>query len=341
MRQSRRGDDRRVLDAYAMMHFVALFQAAQDGDGVFDIRLTNEDNLETAFQRRIFLNVLAVLVQRGRANCAQLAASKRRLKHVGSVHRTLGRARANQRMQLVDEQDDLPRGIFNFFQHGLQAILKLAAVFCARQHGAQIQSHYTLVLQPFGYVAGNDALCQTFHNGGLAHAGLSDQHRIVLGTPGEDLNHAADLFVAADYGIQLAATSLLGQVTGIALERLILFLGILIRYLLRSPHRGERLQDRIVGCAMTCQDFLCWIALELRCCQQQVLGRDILVLEVAGFFESLVQQLIQGIGGRWLGRTARDFWQGLDYAVGIVQDGLRTNPYLLEHRRNDAFLVLD
>ena len=289
MRQSRGRDDRRVLDAYAMMHFVALFQSAQDGDGVLDIRLTNEDDLETSFQGRIFLNVLAVLVQRGRANCAQFAASKRRLKHVGSVHRTLGRAGANQRMQLVDEQNDLSRRIFDFFQHGLQAILKLTPIFCAREHRAQIQGHYTLVLQPFRHVAGNDALRQTFHNGGLAHAGLSDQHRIVLGTPGEHLNYAADLFVAADHGIELAASSLLGQVAGIALQRLILFLGILIRYLLRAPHGGERFQDRIVGCAMTCQDFLCWIALKLRCCQQQVLGRDVLVLEVAGFFESLVQ----------------------------------------------------
>ena len=79
----------------------------------------------------------------------------------------------------------------------------------------------------------------------------------------------------------------------------------------------------------------------MRCRQQQVLGRNVFVLEIAGFLESLVQQLIQGIGGRRLSRAARDFGQTVNDAIGIVQNGLRTNPDLLEHRWNDAFLVLD
>jgi hypothetical protein len=52
--------------------------------------------------------VLAILVERGRANGAQLAAREHRLEQVAGGHRTLGSTGADDRVQLVDEQDDLP-----------------------------------------------------------------------------------------------------------------------------------------------------------------------------------------------------------------------------------------
>jgi hypothetical protein len=51
---------------------VFLLQAAQDGDGRLHRRLAHEDLLEAAFQRGILLDVLAVFVQRGRADAMQL-----------------------------------------------------------------------------------------------------------------------------------------------------------------------------------------------------------------------------------------------------------------------------
>jgi hypothetical protein len=44
------------------MHLVPLFEATQDGDGVLDVRLADEDDLEAPLQRRIFLDVLAILI---------------------------------------------------------------------------------------------------------------------------------------------------------------------------------------------------------------------------------------------------------------------------------------
>ena len=72
-------------------------------------RLAHHHRLEAPLERRVLLDVLAVLVERGRADAAQLAARERRLEHVGRVHRALGRAGADQRVQLVDEQDDAAR----------------------------------------------------------------------------------------------------------------------------------------------------------------------------------------------------------------------------------------
>ena len=84
------GDDRGIFDAHAMMHFVALFQAAQNRDRVFDIGFADENDLEAALEGGVFFDVLAVFVQRGGADGAQLSASQRGLEHVGSVDRAFG-----------------------------------------------------------------------------------------------------------------------------------------------------------------------------------------------------------------------------------------------------------
>ncbi len=68
MREGRSGDDGRILDPYTVVDFVLLFQAAQDRDGVFDIGLADEHDLKTPFKRSVFFNVLAIFVQRGRAD---------------------------------------------------------------------------------------------------------------------------------------------------------------------------------------------------------------------------------------------------------------------------------
>ena len=66
------------------------------------------DRLEAPLERRVLLDVLAVLVERRRADAMQFAARQRRLEHVGGVHRALRLAGADERVQFVDEQDDLP-----------------------------------------------------------------------------------------------------------------------------------------------------------------------------------------------------------------------------------------
>ncbi len=71
VREHGRGHQRGVLDAHLVVLLVALAQAAQDADRVLDGRLADEDRLEAALQRGVLLDVLAVLVERGRADaCA-------------------------------------------------------------------------------------------------------------------------------------------------------------------------------------------------------------------------------------------------------------------------------
>ena len=213
------GDNRRVLDAHAVVQFVAVLEPAQDGDGVFDGGLGDQNGLEAALQGGVLLDVLAVLVERGGADGAQFAAGQRRLEHVRGVHRAFGGARADQRVQLVDEENDLSGGLGDFLQHRLQAILEFAAVLGAGDQSGQVQRHDALGLQDFGHVARDDALRQAFDDGRLADAGFADQHRIILGAPGQDLHDAADFHVAPDHRIEFAAAGQFGEVARVLLER--------------------------------------------------------------------------------------------------------------------------
>ena len=125
--------ERSVLDADAMMNLVSLAQSSKDADRVFDRRLVHHHRLEPPFERGVLLDVLAILVERRRADRVQLAARKHRLEHVRRIHRSFRRAGADHRVELVDEQDDLALGLHDFVQHRLQAIFELAAIFRARR----------------------------------------------------------------------------------------------------------------------------------------------------------------------------------------------------------------
>ena len=88
-------------------------------------------------------------------------------------------------MQLVDKQHypGCPRngiGVVHLLKHGPQALLKLAAKLGPCDQGAQIQGHQPQTLERVGHFAGHDALGQQLGHGGLADAGLPNQHRVVL-----------------------------------------------------------------------------------------------------------------------------------------------------------------
>src|SRR5438876_4207222 len=146
MREHGRGDERRVADADAVMRLVALLQATQDRDRVRDRRLADEDRLEAPLEGGVLLDVLAVLVERRRADRAQLAAGEHRLEQVRRVDGALGRARADDRVQLVDEEDDLALGVLDLLEDGLDPLLELAAVLRAGEERADVEGPDALAL---------------------------------------------------------------------------------------------------------------------------------------------------------------------------------------------------
>ena len=55
------------------------FQTTQDGDGILHRRLLHQNGLEPALERGVLFDILAVFVQRRRADAVQFAAREHRL----------------------------------------------------------------------------------------------------------------------------------------------------------------------------------------------------------------------------------------------------------------------
>ena len=223
---------------------------------------------------------------------AQLAARQRRLEHVRGVDRALGPAGADDRVQLVDEEDDLALALGDLLEHGLEPVLELAAVLRAGDQRADVERDQALVLQRLGDVAVDDAPRQPLDDRGLADARLADEHRVVLRAPREHLHHAADLLVAADHRVELAAARHVREVAPVPLQRLVLLLGVLVGDALAAAHRLHRLEDRLAADAGRLE-HLCGGAAGVGRREQDVLAGDVGVLERVGLALRRVEELRQ------------------------------------------------
>ena len=245
MRQHGGRNQRRILELHAVMNLVALAKTAQDGDGVLDARFAHQHRLEPALERGVLFDVLPVLVERRGANRVQLAAREHRLQHLRRIHRAFGGACADDRVQLVDEENDLALGVGDLLEHGLEPFLELAAILRPGNERSHVEREDLLVLEPFRHVAADDPLRKAFDDGGLADAGLADEHRVVLGATREHLDDAANLLVAADHRVELAFAREIREVAAVPGERLVGGFRVLRRHSLAAAHLRERGVQRV------------------------------------------------------------------------------------------------
>jgi len=320
------------------MHLVALPQAAQDRDRLLDRRLVHVDGLETALQRGVLLDVLAVLVERGGTDGVQLPAGQHRLEEVGRVHGAFRGARPDHGMQLVDEEDHLALGIVDLLEDGLEALLELATILRTGNQRPEVERDDAFLLEALRHVAPDDALSEAFHHGRLADARLADQHRVVLGAPRQDLDDAADLIVAPDDRVQLAIARVLGQVAAVLLQRLVGGLGVLRGHPLAAADALQRLKDRLVVGPGSFHDAL-RVAAGLGRSEEQVLRRDVLVLEalclVLGALHELTCTRVEGQTAALDAGPLREHGAELHFDRG----GIRTEP--AQRHRWNAFRVLE
>ena len=118
------------------MHFVAFFEAPQDGDGVFHRGLGHHDGLKAPFQGRVLLDILAVLVEGGGAHAVQFPPGQRRFDHIGGVDGPFRGPRAHQGVHLIDEHNDLAFGLGDLLEHRFQPVLELPPELGSGNHGA-------------------------------------------------------------------------------------------------------------------------------------------------------------------------------------------------------------
>ena len=282
------GDEGGVADLDAVVGLVALLQPTKDRDRVRDGRLADEDGLEAPLERGVLLDVLPVLVERRRTDRAELAAREHRLEQVRSVDRTLRSPRAHDRVQLVDEEDDVAGGVLDFRENGLEPLLELTAVLRTREESAHVERPYALALQPLGHVARDDSLREPLDDRGLPHPWLADEHRVVLRPPREHLDHSPDLLVAPDHRVELPRLGERGEVAAVLLERLVRALGVLRRDPLAAANVLEHRKQRV--------------ARENVECEQEVLDGDEVVAERPHLLERPVQHAPER-GRRRAGRS--------------------------------------
>ena len=327
VRQDRRRHERRVLDAHAVVDLVALLEATQDADRVLDGRLADVHLLEPALERGVLLDVLAVLVERGGADHPQLAPGEHRLDHVAGVHRAFGGAGPDDRVQLVDERDDLAGGVGDLLEHRLQALLELAAVLGAGEHRSDVEGDQPLALEALRHVAVGDALGEAFDDRRLADAGLADQHRVVLGAPAEHLDHAADLVVAADDRVDLAVGGAGGEVLAVLLEGGELLLRALVGDAVAATDVAQHLQQLLAADAETLVHR-----------QQQVLDRDVVVAQVLAVLLGHLGDVGELATHPWLVAPVRAR-QLVDGLLGPLAHHARRLAELGEHRGDDRALL--
>ena len=298
---------------HAVEDLVLLLEATQNRDGVLDGRLAHHNGLETTGKRRVLLDVLAIFIERGRADRVQVATGERRLEDVAGVHGALGGTRAHDGVELIDEQDDLALGLLHFLEHSLQAVLELAAVLGAGDQRAHVELDEVAVAQGARHVAGHDTLGDALDDGRLAHARLADEHGVVLGAAGQDLNGTADLVGTADDRVELAGAGQIADVATVLLQRLKLGLVLGRRHAVIATQLLVDLLDALLGHASVTQ-YTTSLALVLGKRHQQMLGHHKAVAHLGGLFLGLLDDADKLIGKTHLLTLARN--------LGRVVDGI-------------------
>ena len=218
-RQLRGRLERRIRVADAVMLFVAAAQPGENLHRLVDGRLVDGDLLQAPRQRAILLDVLELL-ERRRANHAQIARREQRLEQRREIHRAAGdRAGADGGVHFVDEENRLRPG-GERGDDGLEALLEVAAKPRARQQRAGIERKDFRVLQRSLHIVVKQPRGEAFGHRGLADAGFADEHRIVLAAAAEHFDRPLELVGAADQRIEQPLPRAFGQVHAVRLQRI-------------------------------------------------------------------------------------------------------------------------
>ena len=313
---------------------------------MLQVRLGDLDRLEATLQGRVLLDVLAVLVERRGADGLQLAAGQHGLEDARGVDRALGGTRTDERVDLVDEQDDVAARA-DLLEDLLQALLEVTAVARAGHERAQVERVELLVLERLGHVAAHDVLREALDDGRLADAGLADQHRVVLGAAGQHLHDPLDLLLAPDDRVELAVARRLREVApelvehrgarGLALggaaggDRLLALVAgdELDDLLAHAVEVGAELVEDLGGDALALADQA----------EQDVLGADVVVAELQRLAQRQLQHLLGARRERDVAR--RGLLALADDLLDLGAHGLQRDAERLERLGRDTLTLVD
>ena len=340
VRQLNGSHNRLVLDTNLVVVFVALLQSTQNRNGVLDRRLIDHNLLKTTLQGLILFEIFLKFVERRRTNRAQLATCQSGFQDVGSVHRAIALTRTDQRVNLVNEEQNLTVRGDHLLHHSLQSLLELALVLRTRNQRTHIERKDTLRAQVLGHVAIDDTMRNSLSDSGFTNACLTDQNRIVLGTTRENLQHTSNLLIASDHGVELATTRLLIEVDGVLAERIELLRRGGRIDLRALAELGDGRFQLLLGCTCLLQKSLGLTSFSHQR-KQHVLHRGILVAKGRGEINgtlhdrrSLVRKILFARGTRHL----RQSGHGTLY---VLAQELDIHPHTPQQKCTERILLGD
>jgi hypothetical protein len=211
------------------------------------------------------------------------------LRMLAGVERAFRRTRADERVQLVDEHDDV-RVLGQLLHDRLEALFELAAILGAGDDQRDVEREDALVGEEVRHVAVDDLLRQPFDDGGLADAGLADEDGVVLRPAAEHLLDALDLDVRADQRVErfFIAASVRSRLNSASSG--VSFTRVSVVFSFSSATMSSRTVFRRIPFSMRIgrRDG----SLFAQDAEQQVLGADVVVQQPVGLFGRELQDTL-------------------------------------------------
>ena len=219
-------------------------------------------------------------------------------------------------------------GLLHFFEHGLQAVLELAAILGAGDQRAHVELDEVAVAQGARHVAGHDTLGDALDDSRFTDARLTDEHGVVLGATGQDLDGTTDLVRTADDRVELAGAGKVADVAAVLFQRLKLGLVLGRRHAVIAAQFLVDLLDALLGDAGVAQHTT-GLALVLGKRHQQMLGHHKAVAHLGGLLFGLFDDADELVGqahllalARNLGRVVDDILRGACELSRVGTDAL-------------------
>ncbi len=127
---------------------------------------------------------------------------------------------------------------------------------------------------------------------------------------------------------------------GVTFQCLVFGLGILIRHALRAANRYQRAQQSVVRGAGAVEKLARRVAALLGEREQQMLGGNELILEMAGFVEGALEHLIERLRKVDTGLPAGSLGKTAQQVARLGHNGSRLHAAFFQQRLDDAFLFI-
>ncbi len=187
----------------------------------------------------------------------------------------------------------------------------------------------------------NNALGNTFGDGGLSDSRVADQNRIVLRPPRKDLQHTANLLFAAYDRVKFPLTRKVVQIARKSLKGLIFLLRRLIRHSLGSAEIFQRLVHALLCNPLITEELSCG-GFRLEHGKQKMLGAYVFILELSSFFLCGLQRLHKNRGEMLRrGSSTLHLRHFLDRFGNLDPEVVDICPQFLQDRRHNPFAVLN